>query len=611
VNRCSKIWMLVILAFAGRAWAQVQAGNVTMNLNGTLSAGYSADYANYTASDHSNSLSGTGDFSGFYYAPTFLSFDVKPFYDQSRANSDFQSVTGARGMSASSNIFSGSSFPGSIVYSRTDNSSGNYSIPGSSDYTTHGNSDTFGIRWSERLDGLPSVGVGFTDSNSNSSVFGDSDRSTLNSKTFTATSAYSLAGFHMAGGYRHNDMASDIRDLLIGDGAEKSNTTGSSYFFSVTHALPLTGSFNASMNKDDIDTKSAGVDYSTNTKEVGAGVDFNPVRTITVGSNISYIDNLAGSLYTSLIAAGVLQPQALTQLTSTSSDSLNVNSYLVYDATKHLHFRVFDSREHQDFQGSEIASNTATATVTYVGVLWGGEFNQTLGVTHNSIDTSDQSTTGLNVTTNYTRNVHNWKLAGSFNYSQDSQTAIASYTSSGYNFTGNIGRKLARKTYLSASVAGARSLLTNQPGSSNSSQSYSSTLSLARISFTGSYSKSDGNALLTSAGLVATSVPLPVLNESSVVVYNGHAYSAAIGSNPFHGMSITASYSKAWSSTASTATYTNNYNKTLNLFVQYNVRKINLTAGYLKLDQGFSASGQLPTMLGSYYFGLSRWFSFF
>ena len=582
-----------------------------MNLNGTLSTGYSADYANYTSSDHSNSLGGTGDFSGFYYAPSFLSFDVKPFYDQSRANSDFQSITSAKGMSATSNLFSGSSFPASIVYSRTYNSSGDYSIPGSSDYTTHGNSDTFGIRWSERLDGLPSVGIGFTDSNSNSSVYGDSDRSALNSKTFTATSAYSLAGFHMAGGYRHNAMASDIRDVLIGDGAETSDTSGSSYFFSITHALPLAGSFNANANKDDIDTKSGGVDYNTATKQVGAGVDFNPVRKITVGSNVSYIDNLAGSLYTSLISSGVLQPQALTQLINMSSDSLNVNSYAVYDVTKHLHFRVFNSQEHQNFEGSEIASNTTTATATYVGVLWGGEFNQTLGVTHNSIDTSNQATTGVNVTTNYTRNVHEFKIAGSFNYSQDTQTAIASYTSSGYNFTANIGRKLARKTYLSASVAGARSLLTNQPGSSNSSENYSSTLSLARISFTGSYSKSDGNALLTSTGLVATSVPLPILNQSSVVVYNGHAYSAAIGSNPFHGMSITASYSRAWSSTASSATYTNNYNKVLNIFAQYNVRKINLTAGYLKLDQGFSASGQLPTMLGSYYFGLSRWFSFF
>jgi predicted CXXCH cytochrome family protein len=51
---------------------------------------------------------------GSFYNPNFLSFKVEPFYNQSRANSDFQSITGASGVTASSSIFGGSEFPGSV-----------------------------------------------------------------------------------------------------------------------------------------------------------------------------------------------------------------------------------------------------------------------------------------------------------------------------------------------------------------------------------------------------------------------------------------------------------------------------------------------------------------
>ena len=84
------------------------------------------------------------------------------------------------------------------------------------------------------------------------------------------------------------------------------------------------------------------------------------------------------------------------------------------------------------------------------------------------------------------------------------------------------------------------SLLTNQPGSANSSQSYSTSLSLPRFSINGSYSESSGNALLTSTGLVATPVPLPVINPAAVVLYNGKSYSVGLGANPIRGLTLSA-----------------------------------------------------------------------
>jgi hypothetical protein len=35
------------------------------------------------------------------------------------------------------------------------------------------------------------------------------------------------------------------------------------------------------------------------------------------------------------------------------------------------------------------------------------------------------------------------------------------------------------------------------------------------------------------------------------------------------------------------------------------------TSGFARLEQGFSVSGLPPESISTYYFGVSRWFSFF
>ena len=123
-------------------------------------------------------------------------------------------------------------------------------------------------------------------------------------------------------------------------------------------------------------------------------------------------------------------------------------------------------------------------------------------------------------------------MAGGFGYSQDAQTVLIAYTTSGYNYYGSLGRRIGRRSYWGAYASGARSLLTGQPGSANSSQSYSTSLSLPRFSINGSYSESSGNALLTSTGLVTTPIPLPVMPPAAVVLYNGKSYSVGLRIEP-------------------------------------------------------------------------------
>ena len=99
--------------------------------------------------------------------------------------------------------------------------------------------------------------------------------------------------------------------------------------------------------------------------------------------------------------------------------------------------------------------------------LLGGAFNGVLGVTRTSVDTTHQSLLGLNGSVNYTHQIHRWTVAGGFGYSQDAQTVLIAYTTSGYNYTGSVGRRIGRRSYWGAYASGARSLLTGQPGSAN------------------------------------------------------------------------------------------------------------------------------------------------
>ncbi len=114
------------------AQAQLKLGESSNNLNGTLSAGYNADYGNLIPSDHSLSFGGTGTLSGFYYNPNFLSYTISPYVNQARDNSSFQSISDASGVNVSTSIFAGSKFPGSITYSKSVQQRRQLCDPGSS-----------------------------------------------------------------------------------------------------------------------------------------------------------------------------------------------------------------------------------------------------------------------------------------------------------------------------------------------------------------------------------------------------------------------------------------------------------------------------------------------
>ena len=66
------------------AAGQFQAGDLSMSVNGLLSAGYNANYGDTVASGHSLVLGGSGTLNGSYYNPNFLNYTFSPYYNRSQ-----------------------------------------------------------------------------------------------------------------------------------------------------------------------------------------------------------------------------------------------------------------------------------------------------------------------------------------------------------------------------------------------------------------------------------------------------------------------------------------------------------------------------------------------
>jgi len=147
---------LLLLAVGARA--QVTVGDeLHMNLDGSLAVGYFASNGNLVQSTHSLSVGGEADLHGDYLDPRVINFVVSPYYNLSRANSSVQSIFDASGVNASTQIFSGSRYPGSISYGRDWNHEGEFGLPGTVAYKTRGSDEYFNANWSLFQPSFPSL----------------------------------------------------------------------------------------------------------------------------------------------------------------------------------------------------------------------------------------------------------------------------------------------------------------------------------------------------------------------------------------------------------------------------------------------------------------------
>jgi hypothetical protein len=268
-------------------------------------------------------------------------------------------------------------------------------------------------------------------------------------------------------------------------------------------------------------------------------------------------------------------------------------------------------RRSQTFLGETYAVTSYGGGASYSHKLHNGTFNGAATITANKADQGGEDTLGFSTNENYSTEVLGWRLTGAFGYAQNAQTLLVTYTNSFYNFSGNATRRWG-KFNVSAGGGGARTALTEQAGTANSSQSYNASVGYGvLLTASGSYSKANGQALATGAGLVPVPVPSPILPSSLVNLYGGDSYSLGMSSSPVKRLVLTAAYAKSISNTSSDAQASSNQNNEFNALVQYQFRKLGINSGFSRLEQGFSGSGTQPEVVSSFFIGVSRWFNFF
>jgi hypothetical protein len=587
-------------------YAQVRLGELSAGMTGTVAPGYSATYGNQSGSSHAWELGGSANFSGSYHSPNFLSFNAGLYLNQSRANSDFQSISNASGVNATTTIFGGSEFPGAISYSKAYNSDGNYAIPGIANYVTHGNSDDLAVNWSENVPQKPSFSAGYDMGSSQYTVYGANDQGRNTFRSLNLHSSYQLEGFNLGGFYAQGTSHSLIPQIITGQANSETTSDNGAYGFNVSHTLPLRGSMSGAFNRSSWDSNFLG-DHSTGSVDLLSAVAaVHPWTRFSLSASANYSDNLSGQLEES-VPGNVIPGLNASQ----TSDSLDLEAVASYAPEENLQTSVSVERRTQTFLGETYGVTSYGANASYARPLLDGNFSAAGGVTANSADNSGTDTIGFSSTATYNRTLYGWHLNGSFGYAQNAQTLLVTYMNSYYNYSGS-ARRAWGKVNFSAGAAAGRTALTQQAGTADSSESYNASLGYgAWAVVTGSYSKASGQAIATGAGLVPVPPPTPVVPSSLVSLYGGNSYSFSLSSTPVKRLILEAGFARSTSNTDTIGITSANENEEFNALVQYQYRKLNFTSGFARLQQGFSGSGVPPAMVSSYYFGASRWFKFF
>lgn len=588
--------------------AQVRLGETSTNLSGTVSSGYNADYGNMTSSAHSFSVGGEGELSGSFYNPNFLSFNASYFLNQSRANSNFQSISDASGIDLSTNLFGGSHFPGSITYSKLYNSEGNYAVPGLANYVTHGDNETFSIGWNETLPGVPSFSAAYQMGSGAYSVYGTNDEGSNAFHSLNLHSGYTVAGFGMGGYYSKGGGDSLIPEVVTGEAREKVQSGDTAYGFNVTHQLPLHGTVTTNISRSEYSTDFEDFSSRGTIDMINSNASLHPTSKLALSANAEYSDNLSGQLTEAVVAAG----GAVQGLNSNeASNSLDLEAVASYSVEKNMQAEVFVERRSQSYLGTDYVARSYGGRLNYARKLLNGNFSVGVSAIGSNSNTSSANTLGFTTAASYSCRVLGWKVNGSVDYAQDVQTLLITYMNSFYSYSGSASKRWGSLS-VSMGAGGSKTALTEQAGTSSGSQSYNASLGYSPwLTLNGSYYKSYGQALATGAGLVPVPVPSPILPSGLVTLYGGDGFSFGLGSSPVKKLTIGASYAKSIGGTTVSRLAFSNESDEYNAIIQYQVRKLGIVSGYSRLDQGFSGSGAPPESISSYYMGVTRWFKFF
>lgn len=612
---------VLVLMMAQLAAAQQQqplsiGENTKLDSSAKTTFGYAGSYGDETPSTHGLSFGFDGTASGYYYDPNFIRFTVNPYYDQSRADSQSQSITGASGINGSANFFTGSHYPGAVTYSYTDNSSNMFGLSGQPNFTTVGKSRGLGINWSALLPNWPTLTVGFAQGNSSSNVFGTDQESNSTSRMINLISSYQIAGFRLGGFFDHNSNSSELPEFISGEQAPVDRTSGHNFGFGTGHSLPEHGSFSFNYNRAtqtsdylaDQGQTAQGQDESTSNRnsytysnETAIAL-FHPTNKLSWNLSQSYADNLAGSVVQNLSTGTI--PQGISF--GPGSYSSTLGGGVGYTFTNYLSGSAQATYYSQHYFGQTYSGEFMSGTLSCSKRLW-DMFSFSASVIDGSSDLGNNEV-GFMGNVNFARRFGAWSTSASLSYSQNVQTMLVTYTTSSYGYGASVGRRLPGGLQWAATFGGGHSGLEQVPGNSNHTENFSTSLSMRPLGLaaTSFYEQSTGISLMGPGGLVSVA-PIPGLTDE--ILYSGESYGGGLSATPLKRMSIGGTFSRSISNTIA-ATNSHNDTQVFSAQMQYHLRRIGLQAGYLRFSQGISAIGP-PVSSTSFFVGFTRWFNFF
>jgi hypothetical protein len=604
------VMMGLLLAFVLPTAAQIEVGdNTNLSLGGALSAGYSGTFGSDDGSTHGLDFGGYGTLSGSYYNPRFLAFNFQPYYRRSQSNSIYQSITNGSGLSGSVNLFSGSRFPGSIGYSRTYDTTGQFGFPGIEGITAHGNGQNFSVAWSALLPNKPTFNVNYSNTGGSSSVFGTDSESSSHSTNLTLQSTYDLDGFQLMGQYTRLSMDAAFPQFLEeSGGVQASNSASNSLMLTAMHKLPLLGTWSMSWNRTSYDGnyQSQRTTGSNNgvVNDLNTTVALNPTQRFALAFGADYNDNIFGSLQQQLLEAGAPVLPGMSASSHTFSTyaqgSYSIPHAGVYGRVSHYEVALPDGNR-------GVTQVTGSGTFNYAHRLLGA-LTFSVGV----IDTATQDgNSGANLigSVSFLRRIGAWEIESDFGYSQQVQTLFAVYTTSMYRYDARVHRRFGG-LYWAAGFNGSHSGLTQYDGFGSRHEGFTTSLQYRRYGINGQYSQSSGSSILTPTGLVEVpeGVPLPLLQQP--IVYGGKSYGGGASYSPFRRCIIAANYNKAYSNTVGGPVYSAFDSNIANARLQYRLRKLDVDFNYTRFQQSIT-TGSLPAVINSYYFRFTRSFHIF
>ena len=604
--RTAKFIIGIALLAAEVSFAQLKIGdNTQLRAGGLGTFGYAGDYGNEIPSSHGLNFGLSGDLSGFYYNPNFLSFSATPYINQSRDDSASQSITGASGIAGTANLFTGSNYPGSISYHYDANSTGTFGLAGLPNFTTHGRGDGFAIGWSALVPDLPTLSVGYSQGSGSGTVYGTDQQTSSSQRTFNLRSNYSIEGFRLNGFFDHTNFDSKFPEFLTGQQSESvSNTSGHDFGFGATHQLPLNGTFYANFTRatssSDYFTESSSKTGYTDDME-SSGVSFHPTQKLGFFFNDSYTSNLSAYFSQSLATSGIVPVNF-----GSGSHSVTLGGGVNYQFTSFLWGQAQATHYDQYYFGHSYTGTFVSGSLGMTKRLW-----DLFGFSATVIESDNgqgSNAVGFVANVNYFHPFGRWLTSGNFSYAQNVQTILITYTTSSYNYSANVRRGFAHHLQWTSAFNGSHSGLTQQAGNSSHSEGYSTSLGTGRIALTGNYGSSTGLSYLGPGGLQTAPIT-PGLTD--VILFSGRTYGGGLSGTPVRKLLLSATFNRAISNTDGSTMFSRNNTEIFNAQMQYRLRRIGLQAGYTRFMQGISIAGLPPANFNSFFVGISRWFDIF